>query len=255
MTRRLLVGAGVLALGLLVAALIRDQLLRDTSSPVSVEEAVERAGDGAATEGRVNGVSVPASGVYAYDTRGAERFDTFVSAEHTYPPVTSISVREGGCGILMRWLVLEERETEWDLCPRPGGWGIAGFLEVHEFFGRRDDRRYVCDQGVAFQPRGRWGFRCEFEDTRDEFDAEFVGTETLRVGGRPVETIHVRDRDRLSGHEQGTGRSETWYRARDGLIVRRIAESRDRTPVPGGSGTYSERYELRLRSLRPADPG
>lgn len=254
-TRRLLLAAGVIALGLLAAALIRHQLLRDTSTPVSVEEAVEQSGEEAGGGGRVNGVPVPALGVYAYDTRGMERFDAFISAEHPYPPITSISVREGGCGVRMRWVVLEERETEWDLCPRPEGWGLGSFLDIHEFFGRRDERRYVCRDGVAFLRRGRWGYRCEFEDTRDEFRGEFVRRETLRVGGRPVATIHVRDRDLLSGHEQGTGSSETWYRARDGLIVRRIAENSDRAPVPGGSGTYSERYELMLRSLRPAAPG
>jgi hypothetical protein len=254
LTRGLLVAAGVIAL-LLAAGLIRYGLLRDTSTPVSVEEAVEEAGDEAGGGGRVNGVPVPAPGVYAYDTRGGERFDAFISAEHPYPPITSISVREGGCGLLVRWIVLEERETEWDLCPRRGGWGLGGFLDIHEFFGRRDERRYLCRNGVAFLPRGRWRYRCEFEDTRDRFRGEFVGKETLRVGDRPVATIHVRDRDLLSGQEQGTGSSETWYRSRDGLIVRRVAKNRDRAPVPGGSGTYSERYELVLRSLRPAAPG
>lgn len=255
MTRRLLAAAGVIAAGLLAAALIRNLLLRDTSTPVSVQEVVKRAAGDADADGRVGGVPVPAPGVYTYDTRGTERFDTFISAEHRYPPTTSISVREGGCGVLMRWVALEERETEWEMCPRPEGWGLGSFLDTHEFFGRRDERRYACRDGVAFLLRGRWSYRCEFEDTRDEFRGEFVGRETLRVGGRPLATIHVRDHDLLSGNEQGTGSSQTWYRVSDGLIVRRLAETRDRAPVPGGSGTYTESYELMLRSLRPARPG
>lgn len=254
-TRRLFAAAGLIAAGLLAAWLIRHLLLRDTSTPVSVQEAIQRAGEKAERHRRVNGVRVPAPGVYAYDTRGTERFDAFISAEHRYPPTTSISVREGGCGVLMRWVALEERETEWEMCPRPAGWGLGSFLDIHEFFGRRDERRYVCRDGVAFLLRPRWSYRCEFEDTRDEFRGEFVGREPLRVGGRAVATIHVRDRDLLSGNEQGTGSSETWYRVKDGLIVRRVAETKDRAPVPGGSGTYTERYELMLRALRPAAPG
>lgn len=252
MTRRLLVAAGVIVLVLLAGALIVSQLLRDTSTPVSIQEVVEHAGAESRGEGRVNGVPVPAEGVYTYDTRGGERFDAFVDAQHQYPPITLISVREDGCGLLMRWIALAERETEWDLCPRPEGLGLSSFVDVHEFFGHRDERRYVCRGGVAFRRGGRWGYRCDFDGTRDAFRGEVVGTETLRVGGRPVSTIHVHDRDLLSGHEQGTGSSETWYRTSDGLIVRRIAQSTDRAPVPGGSGTYSERYELMLRSLRPA---
>lgn len=244
----------MIAAGLIAVALIRHLLLHDTSNPVSVREAIERAGEERGGNGRVNGQPVPAPGVYAYDTRGVERFEAFISAEHRYPRTTSVTVREGGCGVLMRWVPLEERQTEWEMCPRPEGWGLASFLDVHEFFGRRDERRYVCRDGVAFRLRARWSYGCEFEDTRDEFRGEFVGMETLRVRGRPVTTIHVRDRDLLSGDEQGTGSSETWYRAGDGLIVRRIAETRDRAPVPGGSGTYTERYELMLRSLRPAGP-
>lgn len=254
MTRRLLLAAASIALLAIAFVVIRYVVLRDTSTPVSVEQAIERAGQAPGGPRVVNGAEVPASGVYVYDTRGAERLEALLSTEHRYPPTTTITVRRGGCGVLMRWAPFEERQTEWDLCPRRGGWGLAGIFETHEFFGRRDQRRYACDHGIAFELQGAWRYGCQFEDTHDEFSGRFVGREILRVAGRPVETIHVRDRDLLSGHEEGAGTSQTWYRASDGLIVRRIVESRDRSPAPGGTATYIERYELMLRSPGPLEP-
>jgi hypothetical protein len=225
--------------------------LRDTSHPLSVEEALKRLDRQSGAPARVNGVLVPATGVYRYATRGEERFEAFVSATHPYPATTTITVSRGGCGLLMRWSPLEERATEYDLCPGRGEFGLASFLDIHQFFGQGDRRRYGCREGVAFRLRGRWAYSCRFEDRLDRFSGRVIGLETLRVSGRPVRTVHVQERDRLTGEEEGAGTSETWYRLRDGLIVRRISRSRDRAPVPGGSGIYSERYELMLLSLRP----
>ena len=252
MTRKLPLAIAAIAVIAIAFAVARYVVLRDTSTPLSVKEAVQRAGEAPGGQGRVNGVRVPDPGVYVYDTRGSERLEALLSTEHRYPAQTPITVSRGGCGIVMRWTPFEERQTEWELCPGRRGWGLASVYETHEFFGQRDERRYICTDGVAFEPRGSWRYGCGFDDTHDEYRGRFVARETLRVAGRPVQTIHVRDRDLLSGHEEGTGSSETWYRASDGLIVRRIVESSDRSPAPGGTATYIERYELMLRSLRPA---
>lgn len=251
MRRGLLVAAlaaVVLAVGFVAA---RRLLFRDTAEPVSVQEAVGRLEAGEPAP-KVRGARVPAAGVYEYETSGEERFEAFISATHPYPERTTITVTRGGCGVLMAWIPLEGRETEWDMCPGARGWGLAGIREAHEFFGQGDERRYSCADGVAFRPAGRWRFTCRFEDRADVYEGRAVGVETLRVGGSPVETIHVRQTDALSGEEEGSGSEESWYRRSDGLIVRRVAETSDRSPVPGGgTGTYTERYELRLLSLAP----
>lgn len=242
------------AMGLAAVALVaygvRSILFDDESEPVSAGEAaggLELAGGEAR---RVNGAPVPPSGAYEYATEGEERLEAFVSATHAYPELTTITVSRGGCGVLMRWIPLEQRQSEWDLCPGRERWGLASLFEIHEFFGQRDERTYECVDGVAFQPAGRWSYRCGFESRTDVFEGRVLGTETVMVGGRRVRTLHVLETDSLSGEEEGSGSVETWYR-RDGLLVRRVATTRDRTPVPGGTGTYSERYELRLVSLRP----
>jgi hypothetical protein len=227
--------------------------LRNPSDPVTVGEAVEELrgepGDGGAA--RVDGVAVPPTGVYRYATSGGDRVDAVIDGSHEYPPVTTITVSRGGCGVLMRWAPLDERQSELDLCPRRGGWGLAGITEVHEFFGRRDERRYDCPGGVAFRDRGSWRYACRFDQTVDRFAGRSLGLETLRVGGRPVVTIHVRERNRVSGPEQGTGVTDTWYRASDGLIVRRTAGNANTSSAPGREAAYAEDYSLMLVSPRP----
>lgn len=246
--------AAVVVLGLL--ALARGLWLRDTATPVSLSEQVRRLGRGAVggPTAAAGGPRIPPSGVYVYATRGGERFESLLDASHEYPARTTITVSRGGCGVLMRWVALEERETTLDLCPGRGGWGLRRISEAHEFFGQRDERTYECAGGVAFRLRGRWAYRCvtDSEETVDEFRGRVLGLETLTVAGRRLRTVHVRERDLLAGRTDGAGTSETWYRVSDGLIVKRTVSNRDRTPVPGGTGTYSERYQLRLSSLEPA---
>lgn len=227
---------------------------RDHVSPVTTQEAVERLRreqPGPAASPFVDGARAPRSGVYEYRTDGGERFQSYLSASHAYPARTTISVSRGGCGVLVRWTPLEQRQTERELCPAAGGWRLRSILDIHEFFGRRDERRYVCERGVVFRLGGDWSYGCRYESSTNAFAGRFVGIETLDVGGHPVVTVHVHERNVVRGPEQGEGESESWYRRFDGLLVSRTAAYRARAPVPGGSGTYSERYELRLLALRP----
>jgi len=77
-----------------------------------------------------------------------------------------------------------------------------------------------------------------------------VGTETLTIGGRQVETVHLSVRTRLDGKTRGTGRRELWLRS-DGLPVRWILTNESATPSPVGDVNYRERLELTLLSLEP----
>lgn len=253
MPRKVVVLVSAIAVVVVAFLIVRYLWFRDTSTPVSVEEAVREAGP-TGPNGPVNGVPAPPSGVYLYDTAGGERVEALLSTEHRYPATTTITLRRGGCGLIARWAPLEERQSEWDLCPGRRGWELRSIYETHQFFGQHDERRYLCPGGVLFRPRGTWRYVCRFEQTTDDYRGRFVGRETLRVAGRPVETIHVRDSDLLSGRETGTGTSQSWYRVSDGLLVRRMVVSSNRSPAPGGTATYSERYELRLRSLAAARP-
>ena len=139
-SRRRALRIALFSAGIVVAAAVASWffLLRDSAEPVSVDQAVKsfRGGSGGGLAHSVKGAPVPAAGVYAYTTAGSESFDLgFMNARHAYPKRTVITVRRGGCGVQMRWEPLDVRSTTWETCPARGRWTIAGFDEVHEFFG------------------------------------------------------------------------------------------------------------------------
>ena len=95
--------------GLLVVVLGVTVVLRDTSTPIDVENA----------EGSFQGVVGDAPGqpgVYAYLTVGHEEIDALAGARHDYPEVTYIIITAEACGPSARWQPLQERSIEWRHC-------------------------------------------------------------------------------------------------------------------------------------------
>ncbi len=52
------------------------------------------------------------------DRDDEEEVDALVGSRHAYPSESTITVRPGGCGVLMRWDVLEERSLAALACRR-----------------------------------------------------------------------------------------------------------------------------------------
>ena len=182
---------------------------------------------------------------YAYRTTGFEEIDAFGGARHDYPKRTAIVVRQTDCGVVLTWRPLEERMTRWELCRSERGWVLRGFSELHTFFGRRDRRIYRCRSGSLLVHAS-----CSAGDTTETAEGTTVGTETLTIGGRQVEALHLKLRTRLAGKTRGTGTRELWLRS-DGLPVRWILTNESATPSPVGDVNYRERLVLTLISLEP----
>jgi hypothetical protein len=182
---------------------------------------------------------------YTYRTAGFEQVDAFGGARHDYPRTTAILVRQTDCGVVLTWRPLEERMTSWELCRSERGWLLRGFSELHTFFGRRDRRIYRCRSGSLLVQA-----TCSAGDTTETAEGTTVGTETLTIGGRQVETLHLSVRTRLDGKTRGTGTRELWLRS-DGLPVRWILTNVSATPSFVGDVHYRERFELTLVSLEP----
>ena len=53
--------------------------------------------------------TVPAAGVYIYDTKGSEHVSALGGASHTYPSQTTVTVTKTPCGAELRWDALKER--------------------------------------------------------------------------------------------------------------------------------------------------
>lgn len=165
-------------------------------------------------------------GVFAYDTSGFEEVDILGGARHDYPRRTTIVVRRGGCGLVLRWQPFEERFQEWELCD---GLRLRSISERHEFFGNDDRRTYRCDESSRFDG----AYRCSTGET----------TEVARVVSS--EDGHVRVETALSGGSTGSGARELWLRP-DGIPLRMAVENENTTPSLIGPVSYRERYELTL---------
>jgi hypothetical protein len=227
-------------------------VLRDTAEPVSLKQVIE--------EFRSAGSSTAAAprsfeGVYLYDTIGLEEIDALLGARHEYPPQTTITVTAGGCGILLRWDALEERTTTWEFCPGGDeGWTIAGYREVHAFFGNTVRTDYRCEPGSLWWPlddaRGvTWTRRCATGETTETAEGRVVGREPVGPGG--LTGIHLSLETTLEGSTRGTGTFDVWLEESTGFPLRIAFTNDNRTGSAIGDVHYTERVELRLTSLEP----
>ena len=236
--------------GLAVAVVPRDR----RQEPVSVHAQIGefRAGRPAPTP-----AGAPPAGVYVYDTEGFEEARLLAAARHRYPGRTTITVTGGGCGVLSRWSVLSDRWTRTEACRLPGGrWRLRAETDVHEFFGHRDERTYRCAPGSLARPPGPasgggYSARCVIRGTRERQRAVVLGAERVAVGGAMVAAVRVRVRTTILGDTTGSGTTDLWLRISDGLVLRRRERNQNATRTFAGTVRYTERYELRLRSLRP----
>jgi hypothetical protein len=224
---------------------------RDVAEPSSVEDALTTFRE----ESEPGRASPVPEGVYVYDTEGRERTDALTGVTHRYPRRSTITVTADPCGVRMRWDVLEGRSTAWTFCVTGAGWKLASQDERHTFFGRTERTTYVC-AGTTIRPAGdRPGtassVACSTDGARERGSGRVVASETLRVGGRPVRTVHVTRRASFSGHIRGTSTHDLWLARGTGVPVRVALQSRTTNDSPVGDVRYEEDVTLRLRSLEP----
>jgi hypothetical protein len=224
-------------------------VLRDDSEPVSVEEAVEsfevgtpepRAGPG------------PDPGVYVYATTGGERIDALIGSSHDYPAETTITVEQGGCGVLLRWAPLVGRSTTWELCPEDGALSLAGYRETHTFFGQTERTSYRCRPGSAWSTLEPAPTRsCTTGETDEASSVDVLSTgEVVEIGGTAAGVVHVRTELNLTGRTTGTGVIESWL-LENGLPARLVIRNDNSSESPIGDVHYTEEADLQLLSTEP----
>jgi hypothetical protein len=268
------VATGVGLAGVAVAGFLVWRAYRDTSTEVAVDAVVDefRAAttDVPATTAPATSAPVetthpaapprrlPSAGVYVYATTGGESVDALAGTDHDYPAETTITVLRAGCGVVLRWVALEERTEEWDLCLGGGGDLFGTYYEsYHRFFGRDDRRRYECGESTLL-PAGvaggdSWGRTCDGGDRTEVVRVEVVGVEPLAVGGEAVDSVHLRVATDLSATDGTTSSSqgELWLHPQTGLPLRQIDRTATTSPQVIGDVHYAEQYELVLTSLEP----
>jgi hypothetical protein len=256
---RVLIGGAVAAVA--VAGGVGYLLLRDTTTPVDVDDAVDRFREGGESGSGSSildgaGGELPPAGVYVYATDGQDSIDLLGGSTHTYPAETTLTITHTACGIRQRWQPLEERWDDEEVCASDAGRERRTLDAHHEFFGITDDQAFRCEAGYLLlpadpEPGATWPTNCRSGDTVLTGTGEVVGVETREIDGVEVETVHVRVEEESSGANVGPSRDDYWLRTVDGLLIERVSTVATRSDSTVGAAAYSERFTLRLTSLTP----
>lgn len=245
-------GAGFAAAGAIAAGFsVWYFVLRDVARPTTVGEAVTSFREGK----RGRDASLVPAGVYVYATDGFEKTDALTGITHRYPSRSTITVTGDPCGVRMRWDVLEGRSTTWTFCIDSGDWVMTTQDERHTFFHVTERTVYACSDGL-FRPRGdlpgqRVAVTCTASGTNEQETQWVVGRESLPVGRRHVQSVHIRQAIALTGHSRGHSTYDLWLDRQSGVPVRIAMVSRTTNDSPVGNVHYEEIVDLRLLSLVP----
>lgn len=283
--RRWLVAAGVVVVLVVVGGIVAYLRLRTESTPVTVEDAVAEFEEGqgtASTSGPATSgdtvapvtsaaattesvatstialrpaLSLPVAGVYAYTTTGGEDLRILSNPSRTYPAETPLVVEPAGCGVVVRWTPLVEREETWQMCVEGEGLALVGYTSVHDFFGQRESRVLTCEPGGWLIPPPEVPDEsvttCSGSGLVEQRTTRVVDRSPVDVGGEQVEAISIEVAVATSGTTTGTTVRRLTMAAASGLPIRWADEVANSTETAVGAAAYSERLELVAVALAP----
>jgi len=249
-TRRLrlllTVAAGIAVVS---TALVAWQLaFRDTATPASIDDALARYRAQAADAD----TPIP-PGVYVYATAGSEFVSALGGLRHRYPARSTITVTAGGCGMKLRWDVLEHRSNVYEICN--DGRRLGAWTETHRFVGQDDVTPWRCES-TAWLPepsdrRSPTGHLCRAGASLQRGTVTVVDDESALVGAATVDVVRLRADARETGEARGPLVEERWLEPETGLPVRIVYRASTLNPSPIGDVRFEERYTLDLVSLEP----
>jgi hypothetical protein len=245
----------VLALVAVAAGVVTVLTRRDTTTVLDIDQVAATA-TAPSTSGPEPTGEVKDGGatIYVYDTVGYEEVDALAGARHDYPSETYLTVQPGGCGQIIRWQVIEERWTSWEVCD-PEHLTVAGVDSFHRWFGVDDLQQYRCAEPAPYLPPSadveEWTFTCSTGERSEESTATVVGVETLEIGGQEVDTLHLHLASSLAGESSGGSVIDRWISTAERLPVKEVSYTESSSPSLIGTVTYTEQYEITLQSLHP----
>ncbi len=251
MSRAVGVAAGVVVVLAVAGAATWFFVVRDTTEPVGVDEAVTSFRTD--TEPGAGESPIP-EGVYVYDTKGLEQTDALLGEKHEYPKQTTITVTAAGCGASLLWRPVQGRSTRFVVCTTPDGWELRTQDERHTFYSQTETTTYRCEDTLirpADESTPEWDVSCTTGTVDEAGTGELVGRERIRVGGKAAEAEHVRTEATLSGETRGTTTRDLWFDSETGVLVKLVLVSHTATDSPIGEVHYDEDVTLVLTSLEP----
>lgn len=241
-------------------------LLDDTTTPVDTDEVVADFRDEAtttplaptATAIAPDALTTAAAGVYVYETTGDESIDALGGASHEYPAETTITVRPTTCGARYRWVAIEERSEDVDICVIDGSLTLRGYVADHEFFSQDDNQTLTCDDPVVLlapdlEPGVSTGV-CRGDGLVEDLTVTIGTPEAVQVGEDRVQAIEVAIDVVVGppdGHTQGVSITRLLIDPATGVIVEWSETTMTTADSQVGSVDYTETFSLRLVSLEP----
>ena len=126
---------------------------------------------------------------------------------NTYPPTTALTVTATKCGVTTEWNVLTGRSDTSRRCRlADGSWKLVGTTVSDRFFNTTQVETSKCDVVELSPdptPRTSTHGRCTNGDKFVDLTYDVIGTETVRIGGTDVPTVHLRITSTQGGTRSG----------------------------------------------------
>jgi len=219
-----------------------------TTSPTSTTSATSGSSPGGVT-------ALPQPGVYRFATTGEESVALLNNPTRTYPAETPVVVEPRGCGVVVRWTPLAERTESWEMCLEGGGVRLAGYSNVHEFFGQREERVLVCEPSAWLIPpasaEDETTATCTGSGLTEVRTTQVVGRSTVTVGGEEVPAVEIEVSVDTSGGTVGTTTRRLTLAADDAFPLVWIDVVDNTTATAVGDAAYHEDLRLDAVSRQP----
>ncbi|MCZ4101600.1 hypothetical protein C8250_034800 [Streptomyces sp. So13.3] len=207
------------------------------------------------------GFTAPAPGVYTYATQGQDWVEyNGQKYVRPFPAVSPATVlRSSGCGWELYFQTGKEYTDGHRQCSAPGEFLCMAHISEITFGSVHRAMTHVCNPGMvqvggkAVGPGGRQSTICYASGMdSSRIDILFKNTETVMVGGKPVQAYHVELDSSVQGELNGTAVADVWFETHTGTYLKMIRKQDTSSKLPDGSKVnYRVRVTYELQSLTP----
>ena len=254
-----ILGLGLTALVVLVAAGVWFFLIRSPGTQIDLRQALRLYRQGQGQEAKYAEADpnphLPAPGVYRYRTTGGEQL-SIGGISRTFPSTSEMVVTDAGCATVM-WYPLEQHTEGLVVCSSKGGLTVTSVSSEEQIAGIHTVDHFRCPSSAYFVPPHaaagkRWSATCHGMGDSVAFSGRVVGTTSVNAGSQSVPALHTRLTLKFSGAEAGTNPTDYWVSPQNGLILReRETVEMNQGAGPLGSVQYGEQMQLAIDSASP----
>ena len=253
---------GILCVVAVAAAVIAVLWSRTSAHPVSVDQARQRLHASTTVTQPRHLTLVPTPGVYAYKGSGTDALDKPPKSQAEGPTMpATVTNQPGGCWQFRIDYSSNHWQT-WNYCSHDGQLDEMGGTTYQKWdfvvFSNESTSTFDCDSSVtiraAQKPGDTWKQTCHDAANSSTISAgpyRFVGTETLKIGGRAVRALHYHRDRTMSGGQIGTEHTDAWFDADNGLPLRNVRNIDVKTSTVIGDVHYTENASFDATSLTP----